>query len=123
MSRALSSEGPPITLTLGKAKMIWSSQERRWVSDTSEMFQAAEELNTLLVENDALVGRLEALEAQISVERKGKETALAELALEKQKTQTQSIELQKQKDELLSSFGTIAKLKALLLEVPSSSSR
>ena len=120
MSRAASDA---ISLTLGKTKMNWSAQERRWVSDTSEMFQAAEELNTLLDENDALAGRLEELEAQIGVERMGKETALAELALERQKTQTQSIELQKQKDELLSAFETISKLKALLLEVPSSSSR
>jgi predicted nucleic acid-binding Zn-ribbon protein len=118
MSKTVLNDGT-ISITLGKSKMIWSAQDRRWVSDTSEMFQAAEELHALLDENDALIGRLEQLEAQFGEERKGRETALAELERERQKTHKQSVELQKQNEELLSAYETIAKLKGLLLEVPS----
>lgn len=106
----------PIEITLGGVKMVYSASEKRWVSDTSEMFQAAEELHRLCDENDFIRGRMEESNEQLKTERDAKEDALADLVTEKQKNQRLTTENSNLKGELDAAYETIAKLKARLLD-------
>ena len=106
----------PIEITLGGVKMVYSAAEKRWVSDTSEMFQAAEELHRLCDENEFMRGRLEESNALLKTERDAKDASLVELLSEKQKNQRLSSENSNLKGELDAAYETIAKLKTHLLD-------
>ena len=105
-----------LSVTLGGVKMIWSKEEGRWVSDTSEMFKAAEEINKLLDENDALRKYIEEIKSAEKKEREEKEAILIELNVERQKTSKLSHETAELKIELNEAFSTIAQLKHHLLD-------
>ena len=109
-------EEKPLSLTLGGVKMIWSKEEGRWVSDTSEMFKAAEEINKLLDENDALRKYIDEIKSAVTKEREEKEAVVMELNVERQKSSKLSRETEQLKMDLDEAFSTIAQLKHHLLD-------
>jgi len=106
----------PLSITLGGVKLVYDAGEKRWRSDTSEMFQAAEELHRLLDENEDMSRRLEEARREASVEREGKEKALLDLLAERQKNSRLELELRNAQQDLDKAFETIATLKRHLLD-------
>ena len=112
----IADDNRPIELNLGGVKLVYSAEEKRWRSDTSQMFQAAEELHRLLDENEALTSRLDEAQRVEGDERVAKETAQTELLAERRKNQRLESELSTLKAELDTAFETIAKLKKHILD-------
>jgi len=106
----------PLSITPGGVKLVYDAGEKRWRSDTSEMFQAAEELHRLLDEIEDVSRRLEEARREALVEREGKEKALLDLLAERQKNSRLELELRNAQQDLDKAFETIASLKRHLLD-------